>query len=275
MRRLLDFLYQFRLLIVFVVLQLLNISLIFQQKAFHRSKVLRSTNEVTGVMYNWRTSLFDYFSLKGQNEKLNEENARLRSLIRSNYFELYSSSEETFDTLLSRQFIFRPAKVVNNSFTLRDNQLTLDKGLIHGINAGMGVINSQGVVGVIKDCSRHYSTVVPLLHSRFSTSGRIGQSEYFGRVFWNGLDYRKAILEDVPAQSGLKLDDVIYSTSHSGIFPPDVPIGTVSKIIEGNDLFMSAEINLSVDFSRLSYVEVIANELIVEKDSIESIDPIE
>jgi rod shape-determining protein MreC len=270
MRRLLDFLLRHRLLLVFLLLQAISIYLTLRQKAYQRSQFFSTSQEITGTIHSWRSYVADFFSLREQNKQLIEENARLRSSLKGSYFELYSSSETEVDTLLERRYTFYPAKVINLSFTRRDNLLTINKGRVHGMKSGMGVINHEGVVGAIKNCSEHFSTVVPLLHSRFSTSGQIGQTSFFGTVRWSGSDYRYAQLEDVPIQAQIQEGDTVFSTSFSGVFPPKIPIGIVESINSFQDeLFKSAKLKLQTDFSRLHYVEVVSNSLYEERDSLE------
>ena len=45
--------------------------------------------------------------------------------------------------------------VINNSIAKRNNYLTLDKGIKHELEKGMGVVTSNGVVGIIKEVSEH------------------------------------------------------------------------------------------------------------------------
>lgn len=270
MRRLLDFLVRHRLLLLFLLLQSVSLLLTIRQRPFQRARYWGMSAEMSGFLYEKRTHILDFFSLREQNRQLGEENARLQSLLKEHYFELYSSREEQVDTLLLRKYVFTAAQVINSSFTRRDNLLTLNKGSVHGLEPGMGVISADGIVGAIKACSRHYSTVIPLLHSRFSTSGTIGRTQYFGTLRWDANDYRFAQLEDIPVQAPVAKGDTIFSTSISGIFPPHVAIGLVESVEAGGDaLFKQAQIRLSVDFSRLNHVQVVEHFLLAERDSLE------
>lgn len=270
MRRLLDFLVRHRMLLLFLLLQAVSLLLTIRQRPFQRAQYLGMSAELSGFLYEQRTHVSEFFSLREQNRQLSEENARLQSLLKAHYFELYSTKEEKLDTLLMRKYVFTSAQVINSSFTRRDNLITLNKGSVHGLEAGMGVISAHGVIGAIKACSRHYATVIPLLHSRFSTSGTIGNTHYFGTVRWDARDYRFAQLEDIPLQAPVAKGDTIFSTAISGIFPPHIAIGVVESVeAGGDDLFKQAQLRLSVDFSRLNQVQVVEHLLLAERDSLE------
>ena len=274
MKRLIDLLFRHRFTLLFLFLQALALGTLYSSAHYQRSKWTGWTSEVENSLFSWRSDLRSYFSLKQQNEQLRQENAALRSLMKESHFELFSRDSLQIDTLHNRQFQYRAARVINNSISMENNTLTLDKGRVHGILPGMGVISDKGIVGVVLSCSAYYSTVLSLLHSRFSTSGHIHSTGYFGRVFWPGGDHRRARIEDVPIESKLSKGDLIYSSAHSSVFPPDQSIGRIF-IVERSEAtdFLSGELQLSVDFADLNSVYVVQNLLRPERDSLESLKP--
>ncbi len=64
-------------------LLLLGISLVFtvQSHSFHKSKVISSANFLSGGVYEQINSVNEYFSLRGKNEALAIENARLKAIL--------------------------------------------------------------------------------------------------------------------------------------------------------------------------------------------------
>ena len=62
------------------------------------------------------------------------------------------------------------AEVINNSVHKPNNYITIDKGRNDGVKKGMGVISSSGVVGIVKETSRHFSTILSILHSKSKVS---------------------------------------------------------------------------------------------------------
>ena len=132
----------------------------------------------------------EYINLKETNESLARENAHLRSMLVSNNYSLHASDTTVKDTTYLQQYSYIEARVVNNSINRRNNYLTLDKGSLHGITTDMGVISSDGVVGIVKDVSPHYCTVMSVLHKNSKVSARLLHTNYFGSLVWNGGDSR-------------------------------------------------------------------------------------
>ena len=64
-----------------------------------------------------------------------------------------------------------PAKVITNSLYERNNIITLDKGYKDGVRENMGVVDGNGVVGVVYLVSDHYCTVLSLLNHSYWVVG--------------------------------------------------------------------------------------------------------
>lgn len=72
------------------------------------------------------------------------------------------------------------ANVIKGSLNKVDNYMALDRGSADGIRPEMGVVDANGVVGVVYKTSPRYLLVIPLLNSKSSISCRIVGSGYFG-----------------------------------------------------------------------------------------------
>lgn len=84
-------------------------------------------------------------------------------------------------------------------YTKKSNYLTLDKGSADGIERGMGVITSNGVVGIVLNTSAHFSSVQSLLHPDTKISVTLDTSKVFGSLVWGGnIDPRFAMVRDIP-----------------------------------------------------------------------------
>lgn len=56
------------------------------------------------------------------------------------------------------------ASVIKNSIQHAKNYLTIDKGTKDGLVQDMGVITSNGVVGIVENTSKNFATVQTLLN---------------------------------------------------------------------------------------------------------------
>ncbi len=97
------------------------------------------------------------------------------------------------------------ANVIKNSLNKADNYITLDRGSADSIRPEMGVVDANGVVGIVYKTSPRYSLVIPLLNSKSSISCKIVGSDYFGYLKWEGGDSRFAYLKDLPRHAEFNL----------------------------------------------------------------------
>ena len=134
----------------------------------------------------------------------------------------------------------------------------------------MGVISPSGIVGVVKNVSAHYSSVLSVLHSNSKISVKLKNSNYFGSVQWDGADYQVGILKDIPNHVSIALGDTIVTSGYSATFPVNLTIGIISKIEkpEGEN-FYELRIRFSNDFKNLSRVFIVKNNFKTEKEQLE------
>ena len=166
--------------------------------------------------------------------------------------------EQMKEEVLQEYDMYR-AKVINNSLTHADNYITINKGENDGIRREMGVIDGNGVVGIVYLTSPHYSVVIPVLNSKSSISCKIQRSDYFGFLKWDGGSSKYATVKDMPRHSLFSLGDTIVTSGHSTVFPGGIPVGTVEDIADSHDgLSYLVKVKLFTDFGRLNDVRVIA-----------------
>ncbi len=267
MKNIFLFLWKNHFTFLFVLLQILCFYLIIQNNRYHNAAWFNTSQKAAGRILALVNSLVQYVNLKSSNEKLAEENARLRTQMAALLHDTIPAYPLT-DTV--GKYVFLPAQVVNNSFTRRNNYLTIDRGLLHGLRPEMGVIGSQGIVGMIKDVSTHYATVMSLLHKDFRTSAGFKNSGYFGSLSWPGMNPTLALLSDIPQHVKFSVGDTIITTGYSTLFPKGIMIGTVHDFEspQGSS-FYRIRIRLSTDFAKLSWVYVVDNRHGQEIDELE------
>jgi len=269
MRPLLQFLIKNANFFLFLLLEFFAFIFIVKSNYYQQSVFINSANAISGGIYKTQSNITNYFSLKTINKMLAEENARLRNSQKSSFS---ATSNKTFvinDTLYKQQYEFTEASIISNTFNRVNNYLTLDKGYDQGIRKEMGVITSQGVVGIIKDVSPNFSTVTSVLHSKSKISAKIKKNNYIGTVVWDGGDYRTATLKDIPTHVKILSGDTIVTSGYSMIFPGGIPIGTIYlyNINKGND-FYDIKIRLTTEFNKISNVYVIKSLMKEELDSL-------
>jgi rod shape-determining protein MreC len=226
MRSLLRFLIQYHFTLFFVFLEIIAFSLLVRFNSFQNARVYSIRHAIVGRISKTNSDFTNYLSLEKQNKELVEENARLYNQLPLSKYSLKDNSYT--DSINSQLYRFIPAKVINNSVNKQYNFITIDKGSINGIKADMGVIGPNGLVGVVKTTTKHFSSVVPILNREFFPNARIKNSNFFGYIEWPGINYREVKLKDIPLHARINIGDSIETSGFTATFPEGLLIGTIS-----------------------------------------------
>lgn len=272
MRSFWQLIYRYHVFLLFLGLQAFALFLLVRNNNYQRATALHSASRITGELYAKRTEISEYLRLQTINEQLAKENALLKSTAPDAFVKLSDDLYLYEDTLMLQRYEFMPARVVNNSVNRINNYLTLDRGTRHGVQKEMGVISQNNVVGIVKDVSEHFCSVIPLINTNLSVSGQLSRSGAFGRVVWNGVDPTLTRMIEVPRYANPLKGDSIIATGYSSYFPEGKLIGTIEnyQIPEGQN-FYEIEVKLATEFYKLSYVEIVHNFLADEKEELEAL----
>jgi len=78
-------------------------------------------------------------------------------------------------------------------------------------------------------------------------------------LVWDGKEYNKVQLTDIPRQANVKVGDTIVTSGRSTIFPEGILVGTVSKIDKNTSADNQISVHLFNDMSNLSHVYIVKN----------------
>jgi rod shape-determining protein MreC len=276
MRNLLNFLIKYNYWLLFLGLEALSFILLFHYNSYQESYFFNSSNAVTGKIYEISGGISSYFHLKSVNRDLLDRNMELETKISNLEKALKEHQVDSLDILSLERlprtsyFLFK-ANVINNSLNLTDNFITIDKGYSAGIRPDMGVVDANGVVGIVYETSPYYSVVISLLNSRSNISCKIVGSNYFGTLRWDHSDPQHALLENLPRHAQFNLGDTIVTSGYSSVFPEGIMVGTVDDMGDsGNGLSYLLKVKLATDFGRISDVRVIARRGYREQKTLEN-----
>jgi rod shape-determining protein MreC len=270
MRTLFLFLWRYNFFILFLLLETVSFFLIGRNSNFHHASYINSSNLVAAKVNGTVSAITDYINLSKANEALSRENAAMHSLMPGSFYIDSVLKQLIVDTVHKQQYTFVTSKVINNSVNRRNNYLTLNKGGLQGIRPEMGVVCAEGIVGIVKDTSAHFSSVLSLLHKDTRISAMVKKSGYVGSLVWDGFDFRHARLKDIALHVKLAKGDTIVTSSFSSIFPEGIMIGTVEDFeAKEGDNFYSINVRLSTDFSNLSSVYIVENVMKGEQQVLE------
>lgn len=222
--------------------------------------MLNSSNQLAGRIYELNNGITEYFKLKSINDELALENAALRSMLNESKYSIPTGKFEVRDSITKQHYTYVPAKVVNSSTDRRSNYLTIDRGLLQGVNPEMAVISSTGIVGIVKDVSKNFATVISVLHKNSSISAKLSDTGYIGSLTWDGRDPRVAQLMDIPNHVELAEGMLVQTSGFSSMFPAGIAIGKVRSFsVKDGDNFHSIEVDLLTDMHAVSVVYVVNN----------------
>ena len=253
--------------LLFLLLLGIGLTLTIKSHSYHRSEYINSANAISGGFYQKVNDANEYLSLKERNTELADENARLKQLLFNKPDTLLSDIELSN---LESDFIARKAKVVKNSFNVRENYLTINRGKKDSIKTDMGVINDKGIVGIIEKTSNNYATILSVLNTKSRINAKIKNSDHFGSLIWDGKNAGFVQLIDVPRLASLKKGDSIVTGAESEIFPENIPIGKIDKVfIDPKTNYYTINVRLFNDMTALGYVYIIENKKKEEKRALE------
>ena len=268
MLRILQFLYSLRSFLLFVLLEVVAIWLLVANNSPQGAAFFNSSNAVVGSVLETRSDIADFFSLAQANEALVVENARLLEQLKI----LSSDPDSTaisLDSALATNYEFIGARVISNSLRYAQNHLTINKGKNQGVKPGMGIFNESGVVGRVKSVSNNYAVGISLLNTGLLVSSKIKTNEVFGSINWDGKDSKKAKMLYVPRHVKAEAGDTVVTSGFNAVFPKGIKIGIISAVSQSQDPnYLDIDIELTTDFSKISYVYLVENNQIEELDSL-------
>lgn len=260
MRSLFRFLLRNYFLMMFLALEAFSLVMIVSFNNYQRVTFFNSSNNFTGAVYEKFSSFDDYFSLSRTNIRLAAENASLRKQLQMRIMQQEKYPVLRPDTVDAPAYVFTSAKVISNSVNKQLNYITINKGSRQGIKPDMGIIDADGVVGVITNVSPNYSTGLSLLNKRLSIPAKITKSNCLGSLVWDGESYNTADLREIPFHILVNVGDTVVTSGFSNIFPDGIMIGTIKKFdVESGTNFYNIKVELSTNFETVKYVEVVQN----------------
>lgn len=256
---LLKFLYRNSRFLLFLLLQAIAIFFTFNKNIYHNSLLENKIITFIGFVDKNITNITTYFNLKKENERLLEENKQYRNLFLGKDQKIKPEFIPMLDsTKYKQKYYYTTANIVSNSITRANNFLIIDKGRAQGVNVEMGVISSEGVVGMIINSTNNYSKVMSILNKNTKINARLKSSKYYGTLSWEGEDSRIMRLSDIPKYVGVKIGDTIETDGKSRTYPEGILIGRVSgKSIDEETGNWNISVELFQDMGNIQKVYIV------------------
>ncbi len=259
---------------VFFLLEAISLFLIISYNDQQGKIFFSSANRIAGNTLERYDKAVNYYGLPERYDSMLRVNARLLEQLPNSYYD----NKLIRDTSIGKTeglesiplYTALAAQVIKNSVNQNHNFITLNKGRKHGIQPNMGVITNNGVVGVVRASSKHYSLVMSMLNTDFRISASALEKGYFGRLIWKGGDPRYMYLVDIPKHHLVEVGDEIVTFSNSTLFPPGTPIGRVENFsMPPGESYYEILVRLNIDLSRVQHAYIIDHLFKEELEALE------
>jgi len=210
----------------------------------------------------------EYFYLvdvKRDNERLRDENARLREQA----FKLQAAAtenrglrrmlqlrEQIRGSLLSAQVIAK-----ETSAYFRVIRLELDRGERDHVRPGMPVLTSDGLVGQVRRAWGRYSDVLLVADKTSAIDVVVQRSGARGILKGTGSEETYVCrLEHLSRQDDVKPGDLVVTSGLGQRFPAAILVGSIAEIKKQDfGLYQDATVTPAVSFSRLEEVMIMTS----------------
>ena len=271
MKNLIEFFIRRRAFFLYLLYMAISVVLMIRTNPYHQSRYFTSVNDMAGGAYDLAGNVTGYFALKQTNQDLLMQNGQIAR--ENQYLKSIIQSDHNFAAELdsSLQYDFKMAQVINNQITQTENYITLNRGARDSIKPHMGVVDRNGIVGIVSMVSDKYSLVISLLNTKLKLSAKVKGKDYFGSLQWDGTDPTKITMMELPRHADCEIGDTVVSSGYSAAFPEGINVGVIESEYETmNDNFQAYSVRLITDFFRLNDVRVIINNDQQEQKELES-----
>tara|TARA_B100000963_G_scaffold361955_1_gene401250 strand:+ start:47778 stop:48503 length:726 start_codon:yes stop_codon:yes gene_type:complete len=222
----------------------------YNRSDFHENKINNFGLIISSYFYQPISNLKSYLQLKKLNKKLIEENILLKK----------ENLNKKLDYKDDNNYNVITAMVIKNSTKLTRNNLIINKGEKNGIKTDMGVISKDGIIGIINETSKNYSSVISILNKDLKINAKHNKSNAFGSLEWNQTDPTIVELNDISIDNEVFIGDTISTGGMSFYFPNNIPIGEINSIkISENSGFYTLKVKLFQKMNNINYVYIIEN----------------
>lgn len=186
----------------------------FFDKLINADKYKSENEELLAKLAEMYKYTMDYDTLKSENERLRE------------MLELKKKNED---------FRFsEPCDVASRNANDLYGGFTVRKGSSDGISLNDPVTTSVGLVGRVTSVAENYARVTTIISPQVNVGVYSMRTKTTG-VIENDVSSAEqglCLMSDILKDADIKEGDIIFTSGKSGLFPADLPVGTVTKVYD-------------------------------------------
>jgi rod shape-determining protein MreC len=230
--------------------------------------------KVLNWMHNSTYGLWhNYFYLRGvraENRSLKAEIERLRlNQVRLNEDAAQARRLQALFAF-KEQFISKTtaAQVIGSGGSEQSRIVYIDKGEHDGLKPDMAVITIDGIVGKVLKVFHSTAQVLLIDDQSSGVGGILENSRLQGIV--RGTPSGEVMLEHIMTDNTVQAGEVVRTSGGDRIFPKGLPVGVVTRVNNGADLFLNIRVKPAANLSKLEEVLVVTKLVDEEPTQIES-----
>lgn len=278
MRKLIEFIRSVYVVVLFVVLEAVAVSYYAHSTSYTQARLLARSNQVAGGVRGVFVGIRRYFTLGSENRVLLARVAALEErLAQFEEAETAARLDSYMADIAESKYRFATAAVVGNTANRTQNLLTLNRGRRDGVVEEMAVLSPDGaMVGYVVDCTERYAVAMSVLNTSFRASGKLAGADYYGSIYWDGVDQHVVILDELSKYADPQPGQEVVTTGFSQYFPADVLIGWVeSASLNETRTAYTVRVRLAAEMSRLGEVVLVGNRDLFEIRDLQQSDQVE
>ena len=258
MRRLLGFVFDNRDWFSLLLALVLSLTLLNNNDSRNLQILRGKVNSVVSILFqpiNWVQGIG---TLKEKNAALESRIVQL-SLLNSQLLN-YKEDNERLRSMLeykeSEGLSLVPGTVISTGLSPLMTAVNVQVGAENNLRPNLAVVNTDGVVG--KTISVGPSNVIVQLMKDYSfrLSVRIERSGTVGILYWSDNDQFE--VWEIPRATEIEIGDRIVTSGYSDIFPPNLPVGTVTGIRDRPEMLDKIVIaSAFADFTTLGHLFIV------------------
>lgn len=194
--------------------------------------------------------------LEAENRRLAEQNRVLRreSLERRDLARRVELLGQAVDYAGGLDGTLRAADIVYVDHTswLQSALLSVDEGTVRKYQP---VATPDGLLGRVLEASGRWAKVQLVTDRSSKVGAMVERTRRQGLVQGTGAGGMQLLF--IPLQAELRVGDRVVTAGIDGIYPRGLPLGTITSVEPGDDLFYRVEVAPAVDFTRLEQAYVL------------------
>lgn len=221
-------------------------------------------------LFNYRVQNYPklIFLQKSQENTLAQENIQLRKKIEQYAILLKQQNNQDADNKLLQQisdktklfphFKVSIAKAVIDINYVLKNQILINIGTNSGVKVGDAVMNETGLVGqvVVANGDNSQVSLITNSNSTIFLQDSISKVKMLAR---GSKDNLSLVINEINKSDQVAVGDILTTTGLDDIYPANLAVAKVVKIINKDNGFNSAICEPIVDFKNLQYIVVLNN----------------